>query len=194
MHETNPPTSAQGPQLPPIDPRALVATAIEVLTRPTEFFARIKGEIGLQKPVLFAIAAGVVWGILAGVGTFLWRLLDGQFGSALSGLIAFPIMGVVLGVIGAFLGGLVVWGISVAFGSKAPWEPSVPIASYAMATFPAFAIGFLLPGFLGAFLGGLVSLAATVYQVYLCYVGARIINFDAPPAATASPPPPGGGA
>lgn len=187
MPEINiPPAAPQGPQLPPIDPKALVDTAIAVIRNPTDFYKGIRGETGFQKCLIFSVAMGVIYGALSFLGLLLWGIVHGAFGLAFVTALTALISGAIGGVIGPFVGGLIVWGVSLAFGSKATWEPSVRIAAYAMAVMPAFALGSLLPGIL-AVLGALISFAAFIYEVYICVMGAKVINFEAPPAATTPP-------
>ncbi len=181
-----PETPSSGPQIPQVDPKNLVDTAVAVLKNPTEFYKGIKGETGFQKCLLFSVAAGVVYGALVGVAGFLWALIGGMFGAAIVALIVGLIIGAICGVLGAFIGGFVVWGVSLIFGSKAPWEPSIRIAAYAMAVMPVFALGAFLP--MVPVIGMLLSLAAGIYSIYMCVMGARVLNFDAPPAAAAPPP------
>lgn len=184
MAETNTPPSA--PQIPPINPKALVDTAIAVLKNPTEFYKGIKGETGFQKCLVFAVAAGLVYGVILAVAGFLWAIINGLFAAAIVALIVGVITGLVTGLLSAFVGGLIVWGISLAFGSKATWEPSVRIASYSLAILPVSAVGAFLP--MIGILGLLLNLAVGAYGIYICVMGAKVLNFDAPPAAAAPPP------
>ncbi len=186
MSETSPtPTSpppSTGPVLPPIDPRALVATAIAVVKNPTEFFKGKKGETGYVNCLVFAVAAAAVYGALVFVSSFLWGLRIGlgfAISAAFTGLIVSVIVG---GLIGPFLGGLIVWGVSLIFGSKAPYEPSVRIAAYSSAVLPAMGVASFIA--IVPVLYPLVSLALSAYGIYIAVMGARVLNFDAPPTAT----------
>ncbi len=174
-------TSA-APQIPQIDPKSLVNTAVSVIKNPTEFFKGIKGETGFQKPLTFSVAMGVVAGIIGAVAALLIGVVHGLIGAAIVGAIVAIIQGAVVGIIGPFIGGVIIWVISMIFGSKAQWQASVPIAAYASALSPISALsGFVV---LVPVLGLLISLAVLVYAVYICVMGAKVINFDTPAATT----------
>lgn len=181
---TPPPSQPSLPALPPIDPRALVATALAVVTNPTEFFRSIKGETGFAKCLVFSVAAAVVYGVLVFLSNFLWGLRVGV-GFAISTAFTALIVGVIVGgFVGPFLGGLVVWGLSLIFGSKAPYEPSVRIAAYSAALLPAWGVASFLV--VVPFVYWLVWLALCAYGVYIAVMGAKVLNFDAPAAPTAT--------
>jgi len=174
-------TSA-APQIPPVDPKKLVDTAVAVIKNPTEFFKGIKGETGFQKPLTFSVAMGVVSGIISAVAVLLWAIVGGAVGVGIVAAVTALIGGVVGGILAPFIGGVIIWVISMIFGSKAQWQASVPIAAYSYAIGPIAALSGFIP-----LLGIVVSLAAWVYGIYICVMGAKVINFDVPPAP--APPP-----
>ena len=180
---TPPPPPSSVPTLPPIDPRALLATAIAVVKNPTEFFRGIKGETGFAKCLVFSVAAAAVYGALLFVSALLRGIIYGAFGNAIGVAIqALIIAVIVFGLLGPFLGGLIVWGVSMIFGSKAPYEPSVRIAAYSAAVMPAMGVAsFIAPVWILYFL---VSLAISAYAIYIAVMGAKVLNFDAPAAPT----------
>ena len=178
-----PPQQTGGPVLPPIDPKALLATALAVVKNPTEFFKGKKGETGFVNCLVFSVAAAAVYGVIVFLSTFLLGLRF-SFGFALGAAFTNLIVGVLVGgLVGPFFGGLIVWGVSLIFGSKAPYEPSVRIAAYTSALLPAMGVASFLV-VLPYILYVLVSLALTAYAIYIAVMGARVLNFDAPPAAT----------
>lgn len=184
---TTPPPSqpsqpSSGPVLPPIDLRALVATALAVVKSPAEFFRGIKDEIGFVKCLVFSVAAAVVYGGLVFFSSFFLGLRIG-FVSAIGTAFTELIKGVIVGgIVGPFLGGLIVWGVSLVFGSKAPYEPSVRIAAYSSALLPAVGLASFIVGL--SFIFWIVTLAILAYGIYIAVTGAKILNFDAPPAPT----------
>jgi hypothetical protein len=181
---TTPPTQPPSlPSLPPIDPKALLATAIAVVKNPTEFFRSIKGETGFAKCLVFSVAAAAVYGVLVFLSTIIYVSVLAGFGFAIVAAIQGLILAVLVGgLIGPFLGGLIVWGVSVIFGSKAPYEPSVRIAAYSMAVMPVMGVAsFIAPVWILYFL---VALAISAYAIYIAVMGAKVLNFDAPAAPT----------
>jgi hypothetical protein len=174
-------TSA-GPQVPAVDPKNLIETALSVIKNPTEFFKGIKGETGFQKPLTFSVAMGVVSGIISAIAILLWAGIHGAVGIAIAGAVMALISGVIGGILAPFIGGVIIWVISMIFGSKAQWQASVPIAAYSYAIGPIAALSGFIP-----LLGIIVSLAAWIYGIYICVMGAKVINFEAPPAPAAPP-------
>ena len=178
MSETlpNPPSTekAPAPGLPPSNPKALITTALAVLKAPAEFFKSIKDEKGFQKVVIFSVAMYVV----NGVCSMVWPLLRGWVGGAITNLV----VALISEFIAPFIGGIVIWAICLAFGSKATWERAVPIAGYSTAVVLGFAVGALIP-----YVGFLVQLAAGLYGLYIMWVGAKALMFEPAPTATPSP-------
>jgi len=177
MPETSPnppsPQQAQVPGSPLFDPAALVATFFAVIKGPGDFFRSVRNEKGFQKCVTFSVASWVVFGVLM----LLFRILYGHgFGAGVRELL----QDVIFGFVGPFIDGLIVWVVCLILGSKAPYEPSVRIASYASAVMPIVGVFMLVK-----WVGWVGALAACVYGIYIIVVGARTLNFEPPPA----PPP-----
>lgn len=177
-----PPAPPYGPVLPTIDPAALAATALAVVSNPSEFFKAIKHEEGYTKCLVFSVAAAAVYGALLSISTFLSGLgvgLGFAIGAAIRALIAAVILG---GLLGPFVGGIVVWGASLVFGSKAPHPPSIRIAAYSSALLPALGLAHFLS--FVPFVYPLAKLALAAYAIYVAVMGARVLNFEAPGAPT----------
>jgi hypothetical protein len=173
------------PALPPIDPNAIIQTAQAVLTRPAEFYPTVKSEQGFNKVLVFAIAMGVVYGALNAVGAIIYL-------HSIAAAIIALVVGAITGVLAPFLGGAIVHVICMVLGSKAQYESSVKVAGYASAIYPAYGLAALLQ--ISWALQSLVWLASGLYGLYIVYLGARALNFDAasasPPASPPAPPPP----
>ena len=88
------------------------------------------------------------------------------------------VVALISGVIAPFLGGIIVWAISMAFGSKATWEKAVPIAGYSTAVIIGVGIGVLVP-----VIGWIIQLVSWLYGLYLLYVGAKTLLFEPAPDA-----------
>ncbi len=172
MPETSnpPPSPTPAPGIPPIDPNAIMANVLAVLKTPAEFFKSIKDEKGFQKPLMFSIIMYAVYGVCSMV----WPIIHGWVGVAVTALV----VAVISGVIAPFLGGIIVWAISMAFGSKATWERAVPIAGYATATLLGVGVGALVP-----YIGWLIQLVSWLYGLYILYVGAKTLLFEPTPDA-----------
>ncbi len=175
---SSPPPSGPAPAIPPIDPKALIDTAMAVLTKPAEFFKNLKEEKGYQKILIFSIAMCLVYAVLAQ----LWSLVHVSVVGAIVSIILTTVIG---GIVGPFLGGIVIWAISMAFGSKATWEKAVPIAGYAAAVMPLYGVAALLL-FVSWGLYSLLALLVGLYHLYICYLGAKARLFEPTPEAKPS--------
>src|SRR5512142_3199289 len=96
----NPPPSP-APGIPPVDPNALVATALAVLKTPAEFFKSIKDDKGFQKPLTFSVAVWAVYAILR----LLYPLFHLQIGSVIGTVIVAAICAFLV----PFVGGIIIW-------------------------------------------------------------------------------------
>ncbi len=181
MPETapNPPPSAPG--IPPVDPNALVATALAVLKTPADFFRSIKDEKGFQKPLTFSVAVWAVYAVL--------RLLYPLFHLHIGSVIGVLVVAAIFAFVWPFVGGIILWAICMAFGSKATWERAVPIVAYSSVVVVASGIASLLLilTYAMAPLVMLVGLAAAIYGIYLCYVGAKALMFEPTPEVKPAP-------
>jgi len=173
----NPPSSTPAPGIPPVDPAALINTAVAVLTKPAEFFKNLKDEKGYQKILVFSIAMSLVYAVLSQI----WALVHVSVVGAIVNIILTSLIG---GIVGPFLGGIIIWAICLAFGSKATWEKAVPIAGYAAAVMPAYGVASLLL-FVSYGLYSLLALVVGLYHLYICYLGAKARMFE--PAAEVKP-------
>ncbi|HET6411862.1 MAG TPA: YIP1 family protein [Anaeromyxobacter sp.] len=170
-----PPPPQPKPGSPIVDPAALLATFFSVIRGPGEFFKSAKEEKGLQRCVTFSVASWLVFGVLM----LLERILYGHgFGAGVRELV----QNVIFGFLGPFIDGLIIWIVCLILGSKAPYEPSVRIASYASAVMPIVGVFMLVK-----WIGWLGAVAACVYGLYIVVLGARTLNFEPPPPP--SPPP-----
>ncbi len=161
---TNAPSSPPG--LPPIDPAAILNTAVAVLRSPADFYRSVKDDKGFQKVVVFSVIMYAVYGVCSMV----WPLIHGYVGAAVAALV----VAIISGLIAPFLGGLILWAICLAFGTKEKWERAVLIAGYATAIMLGAAVGALLP-----YVGVLIGLAAWLYGLYILWVGAKTLMFEA---------------
>ena len=172
------PSQGQGsaPGVPLFDPNALVATFVAVLKAPTDFFKSVKEERGFQKCLVFSVAMLVVYGVLAALTLF----FHGLGGFALRTLL----QAAILGLIGPFIGGGILWVVCLVFGSKAPYEHSARISAYSTAVAPVAGACMLVP-----FIGWLGAWVAWIYGIYLVVMGRRR-STSSPAAPPASPPAP----
>lgn len=138
------------------------------ILNPKGFFPTLKTEGGLGDPILKAL----IYGLVAGVFSFLWSILNigavtgGLFGGAIGIMIL--IWSVIGAVIGVFIGGVVVLVLSAICGGKTDFEPNMRVAAALMVLMPinaffGFAVG------ISTVLGTLISFAINLYGLWMLY-------------------------
>ncbi len=125
----------------PPSPRIFRAAAA-VLTKPAAFFDSMRAQTGFGPPIVFAMAMGLVSGVISavllGLGLGAARGVGaGGVGVALAGIVLAPLIAVA---VGSFLGGAIVHLIAVIARGKGTFEHSVRIASYSLAVLPLAAL------------------------------------------------------
>lgn len=152
-----------------IDLHKILNETRETLLNPKEYFASMPLKGGFAEPVIKAVIYGVVAGLIA----LLWSLLGlsaigggGIWGGAV-GLMAlfWSILGSVIVV---FIGGAVMFIISVACGGNTDFEANLRVAASLMAVYPINAFLSFIYG-ISFTLGGIVGLAMSLYSIYLTY-------------------------
>ena len=146
----------------------------KVLLRPKEYFTSMETEGGLGEPLVKAIA----YGVIAGIFVFIWNLLNvtavsiGFLGGA-SAVAGF--FGAIIGaVIGVFIVGVIVLIISAICNGNTDFEPNMRVAAATMVLFPINAfLGFF--GGISYSLGEIISLAVSLYGVYMIYIAVSTI-------------------
>jgi hypothetical protein len=173
MSET-PPSANQGPApsppspaAPVFDPKAIADAFVRVLTRPTEFWASVREQRGFGPPLVFAIAMGVVAGVVGAVlaVTGLASAIGGV-GATIGGVAA-VIITPIFYAIGCFIGGAIVYLIALVAGGRADYEQSVRIAGYASAVGPIATVVSFVP---------LLGIVPGLYGLYLVALGVVAIE------------------
>ncbi|MGM0530768.1 MAG: YIP1 family protein [Bacteroidota bacterium] len=141
----------------------------KVLLRPKEYFASMEMQGGIGEPLVKALA----YGVIAGVFVFIWNLLNVTTASTgfLGGASAIGgFFGAIIGaVVGVFIGGAIVLLISAICKGNTDFEPNMRVAAATMVLFPINAfLGFF--GGISYSLGGIISLAISLYGVYMIYI------------------------
>jgi hypothetical protein len=142
-----------------------------VLLTPKEYFSSMPKEGGFVEPLIKA----VIYGLVAGIITFIWSLLHltaaaGAFGGIIGGGVgAMAIVGALIGaVIGLFIGGVIVLIISAICGGSTAFEACVRVTAALMVLSPINALlGFT--GGISIYLGSIIGLAVSLYGLYLLY-------------------------
>ena len=152
------------------DFNALIRESKEVLKDPKAYFSTMKTTGGLAEPVIKA----VIYGLVAGIIIFIWSLF--RIGPASFGLMggAIGFMAIIWytvgAVIGLFIGAIILLVISAICKGSTDFETNIRVTAALMVMMP---ISALLGFFMGISitLGTLVSLAVSLYGLYLLYHG-----------------------
>lgn len=141
------------------------------LLTPAEYFPVMTKNGGFAEPLIKA----VIYGFIAALINLLWLTLSfgnagGMFGGMMGGGVG--VMGVVMSVIGSiiglFIGGAIVLVISAICGGNTDYEANVRVTASLMAISPVSALFGFLNGF-SLWLGGFVSIAVSLYGIWLLY-------------------------
>ncbi|MEN8201663.1 MAG: Yip1 family protein [Bacteroidota bacterium] len=152
-----------------IDINKILNETRETLLNPKDYFSSMPLAGGFAEPVIKA----AMYGVVAGIFALIWSLLGWSAvgeGGMLGGAVG--IMALIWSIIGAiiavFIGGAVMLVISAICGGNTDYEANVRVAASLMAVYP---INAFLAFFYGISftLGGLVSLAVSLYSIYMLY-------------------------
>lgn len=142
----------------------------DVLVDPKTYFSTMKTSGGIPEPLIKA----VIYGAISGALTFLWSVLNiGAAGSSLLGG-AIGIMGFIMAIVGAviglFIGGVILLIISAICKGSTDFEANVRVTAAIMVVMPISAF-FGFAGHFNLYLGIIVSLAVSVFSIWLLYNG-----------------------
>ena len=141
----------------------------ETLLNPKGYFESMPLTGGFTEPLIKA----AIYGTIAGLFALLWSVLG--FGAAGSSLLggAIGIMALIWTIIGAiiglFIGGVIMLVISAICGGNTDYEANVRVTASLMVVYPINALLAILSG-INLTLGGIVSLAVSIFGLYLLYI------------------------
>jgi len=151
-----------------IDFNKILKDSRETLLNPKEYFASMPLAGGYAEPLIKA----VIYGALGGLFSVLWSVLGfsalgaGILGGA-AGIMAL-IWGIIAGIIGVFIGGVVVLVISAICGGNTDFEACVRVSASLMVVYPISACVAFFYG-INFTLGGVAALLVNLYGLYLLY-------------------------
>ena len=143
----------------------------ETLLNPKGYFESMPLTGGFTEPLIKA----AIYGTIAGLFALLWSVLGfGAVGASFLGG-AIGIMALIYTIIGAiiglFIGGVIMLVISAICGGNTDYEANVRVTASLMVVYPINAILAILSG-INFTLGGIVSLAVSLFGIYLLYIAA----------------------
>lgn len=153
-----------------IDFAAIPQTAVNVVTKPAEFFQGMPKSGGFLEPLIFAVIMGLIAGIIQAILGFVGLGPAGGYGGGgmMSGfgmIIFMPIAAA----IGSFIGAAILFVIWKLMGSPENYETAYRCGAYLMALAPITAIIGAVP-----YAGGIISMA--IYLFYLVTASIHVHN------------------
>lgn len=136
---------------------AIPQTAINVVTKPAEFFRGMPKTGGFLEPLVFAVIMGLITGIIQMIFSFIGLVPAGAGRGMMAGfgmIIFMPIAAA----IGSFIGGAILFVIWKLMGSQENYETAYRCGAYIMVLMPITAIIGAVP-----YLGGIISMALYVF-------------------------------
>jgi hypothetical protein len=142
----------------------------DILVNPKSYFSTMKTSGGMSEPLIKA----VIYGAISGAIAFLWSLLKigavtgGLFGGAI-GLMVF-IWSIIGAIIGLFIGAVILLVISSICKGNTDFEANVRVTAALMVMMPINAF-FGFAGHFNLYFGVIISLAVSVYMLWMMYNG-----------------------
>ncbi|HOU51207.1 MAG: YIP1 family protein [Smithella sp.] len=148
---------------------AMPQTAVNVVTKPTEFFQGMPKTGGFLEPLVFAIIMGFIGGIIQALLNVIgFGPAAGYGGSMMTGFGVIIFMPIFIA-IGSFIGGAILFVIWKLMGSREDYETAYRCGAYLSALAPITSIIGAVP-----YLGGIISMA--IYVLYLVIASVHVHN------------------
>jgi hypothetical protein len=141
---------------------AMPQTAVNVVTKPADFFQSMPKTGGFLEPLVFAVIMSVIGGIIQAVLNMIGLGAAAGYGAGMRsafGIIVFTPVAVALG---SFIGAAILYVIWKVMGSQENYETAYRCGAYLMALFPITALIGAVP-----YAGGIVTMAVYVYYLVI---------------------------
>lgn len=132
----------------------IIDTAKQVIVNPAEFYRGMAKTGGFGAPLIFAVALGVVTGIIQAVLSLVHLGPVASAAMALGSIVIVPVMVLIFGFIGAAIV-FVIWKL---MGSNESYETAYRCGAYASAISPITTVAGIIP-----VVGGLIGLGWMLY-------------------------------
>ena len=150
-----------------IDFAAMPQTAIKVATSPAAFFREMPKTGGFGEPLVFMMVMGAVAGLVNAVLSIIGLHIGVGMGMAIASIIIYPLVGAVLGFIGAAIV-FVIWKL---MGSRESYETAYRCMAYLAALWPVTTVLNVVP-----YIGVLIVIAIWVYFYVIASIEAHKIS------------------
>lgn len=142
-----------------IDFAAMPQTAVNIVTKPSEFFQGMPKTGGFLEPLVFAVIMGFIVGIIQALLSIAGFGPAAGYGGGTSGL-RMIIVTPIAAAIGSFIGAAILFVIWKLMGSQEDYEAAYRCGAYLMALSPITAIISAVP-----YAGGIISMAIFVFYL-----------------------------
>jgi hypothetical protein len=134
----------------------ILGTTVKVITNPSGFYREMPKTGGLVEPLIFAVALGLVSGVITAILSIFSLGSASSIWVGLASIILNPIMVA----IGSFIGAAIIFLIWKVMGSQEPYETAYRCVAYASAITPVTVILGIIP-----YLGSILGLAWGLYLI-----------------------------
>lgn len=145
----------------------ILGTAMKVIVNPVGFYREMPKTGGLVDPLIFAIALGLVSGVITAILSIFSLGSAPSFWMGLAYIILYPIFVA----IGSFISAAILFIIWKIMGSQEPYETAYRCMAYAMAITPLTVILGIIP-----YLGSILGLAWILYLMVAASTEVHKIN------------------
>lgn len=144
---------------------AMPQTAINVVTKPAEFFKSMPKTGGFLEPLIFAVIMGLIAGIIQAILSFVGLGPAGSYGAGMAAGFGAIIFMPIAAAIGSFIGAAILFVIWKLMGSQEDYETAYRCGAYLMALAPITMIINVIP-----YAGGIISMAIYVFYLVMASV------------------------
>jgi hypothetical protein len=148
-----------------IDFAAMPQTAVNVVTKPAEYFQGMPKTGGFLEPLVFAVVMGFIAGVIQALLNVAGLGPAAGYGAGFRMIIIMPIIAAV----GSFIGAAILFVIWKLMGSQENYEAAYRCGAYLMALSPIMAIISAVP-----YAGGIINMA--IYVFYLVTASVYVHN------------------
>jgi hypothetical protein len=144
---------------------AMPQTAINVITKPADFFKSMPKTGGFLEPLIFAVIMGLISGIIQAILSFVGLGPAGSYGAGMAAGFGAIIFMPIAVAIGSFIGAAILFVIWKLMGSQENYETAYRCGAYLMALAPITTILNAIP-----YAGAIISLVICTFYLVMASV------------------------
>ncbi len=144
---------------------AIPQTAVNVVTKPSEFFQGMPKTGGFLEPLVFLVIMGLIGGMIQAVINFIGFGPYAAYGGAMTSKLDSIIFTPILLAIGSFIAAAILFAIWKLMGSQENYETAYRCGAYMTALVPITAIIGAVP-----YAGGVINMAIYVFYLVMASI------------------------